>query len=181
MTRLLSRLTFVGMALLLVGSVSFAQEPTGDDYLGYHKAFLGKWKATIQEGDKVSSGTANWKVGAEGKCFVVELAAEGRPALQGLIGYNPGTKKIVQTIFDAAGGYSVSMLEMPDMTKGKKISVGKIGTWEFKQYAPDGKVTTGTESFHCLEASPNRIVIVWGDRKHNGKSLPDYRLTYERE
>jgi hypothetical protein len=179
----MKRLTipFAVVAVAILGNVALAEEPTGDDYLGYHKVILGTWKATIQEGDKVSSGTATWKLGAKGKCFVVELEAEGLPALQALIGYNPGTKKIVQTIFDAAGGHSVSMLEMTDMTKGKKMSVGKIGTWEIKRYDPDGKVTTGTESFHCLEASNNRIVIVWSDRKQEGKSLPDFKLTYERQ
>lgn len=181
MARLMSRLALAGVALLLVGPVLLAQEPTADDYLGYHKAILGKWKATIQEGDMVSSGTATWTLGAKGKCFVVELETDKLPAVQALIGYNPGTKKIVQTIFDASGGHSVSMLEMANMTKGKKMSVGKIGTWEIKRYSPDGQMTTGTESFHCLEASSNRIVIVWSDRKQEGKSLPDFKLTYERQ
>lgn len=175
------RLTLVVMSLLFVGSASFAEEPTVDDYIEYNKAFLGKWKATIEEGDKVSSGTAEWKLGAGGKCFLMEITTEGHPAMQGLIGYNPRTKKMVMTINNSLGGGSVARCEMTDFAKGKKLDVGQIGTWETREFSPDGKMTTGTETFHCLDASPNRIVVVFGDRKREGKTLPDFKLTYERE
>ncbi len=85
MIRMLSGLALVVITLFLVGPQSFAEEPTGDDYLAYHKPLLGTWKVTIQEGEKVYSGTATWELGAKGKCFVVQLEAEGLPALQALI------------------------------------------------------------------------------------------------
>ena len=112
---------------------------------------------------------------------MVQLEAEGLPALQALIGYDPVNKKVVQTIYDESGTYSVSMLQMTDMAKGKKMSVGKIGTWDIKRFQPDGTMTTGTESFSCLELSTKRIVFVWSDRKQEGKSLPDWKLSYERQ
>ena len=78
MTRMLSCLTLTAMALFLVGPQSFAAEPTGDDYLEYHKPLLGNWKVTIQEGEKVYSGTATWELGAKRE-MLCGATGSGRP------------------------------------------------------------------------------------------------------
>jgi len=157
-----------------------ADQATAADYIEYHKPLLGAWKAIAEEDGKTCAGTINWQLGAGDKCVVVDVKLEGRPALQAVMGYNPVNGKWDQMVFDADGMLQLAGLEMADMKKGKGLSEGFIGNWEEERFRPDGTTITGSSAFSCTEMSKDRITFVWSNRKEGGKSLPDFRLTYQR-
>ncbi len=141
---------------------------------------LGSWKAIVEEDGKIHTGTASWKLAAGEKCVLVEVKLEGRPAVQALMGYDPVDGKWHQMLFDGDGMLQLGALTIEDMKKGKAMSKGFIGNWEEKLLKPDGTVATGTATFACTEISKDRITFVWSNRKEGDKSLPDWKLTYQR-
>jgi hypothetical protein len=175
-----SVLAFVPVALLLVAPLAQAEEPTAEDYIKFHEPFLGSWKATVEEGGRVHVGTARWQLAANKKCFLVELAVEGLPAAQAIIGYDPATKAFMETAFDSQGNFHLATVQFADMKPGKALGKGLIGKYEKKRLNADGAVSIDTETFSCTERSKDRIALVWSNRSENGKSLPDWKLTYQR-
>jgi len=153
---------------------------TADDYVEFHKPLLGSWKATIEVGEQVNHGTATWQLAENKKCFMVNLQVDGYPALQAMMGYDPVSGKFTQTTFDSEGSYQVATLDIAGMKKGKKMSEGFIGKWEEKRFQADGTVVTATETLSCTEMGERRLVFVWSNRRERGKTLPDWKLTYER-
>ncbi|MHB8898358.1 MAG: hypothetical protein ACYC6Y_06395 [Thermoguttaceae bacterium] len=153
---------------------------TVDDYLEFHKPLLGSWKTTVEEADKTYHGTATWRLAENKKCLVISLKVEGLPALEAMIGYDPLSGKCIQTSFDSDGTYQVSMLEISGMKKGRTMTEGLIGKWEEKRFNADGTVIMATETLSCTEKGANRLVFVWSNRTERGKTLPDWKLTYER-
>ncbi|NLY02081.1 MAG: hypothetical protein GXY83_38855 [Rhodopirellula sp.] len=155
-------------------------ELTADDYIAYHKPLLGSWKTIVEEEGKIHTGIANWQLAANKKCFLVDFTMEGYPAMQALIGYDPVSGKCIQTNFDADGTFQRATLEIAGMKKGKVLGEGLVGNWEERRFSPDSTVVTAHETVHCTELSKDRITCVWSNRREGGKSLPDWKLTYER-
>lgn len=153
---------------------------TGADYVEYHKPLLGSWNITVEEGGNVHTGTASWQLAANGKCYLVSLKADGLPAFQAVMGYDAAAKKWIQAGFDTADTFLLSTLEIADMKHGKTMAEGLIGTCEETRSSADGKVTRSTETLSCTEMSARRMVFVWSNRREQGKSLPDWKLIYER-
>jgi hypothetical protein len=180
MNRLLYLVAVIGTALFLFIQPALAEEPTAEDYIKFHEPFLGAWKATVEVGGEAHVGTARWELAKNKKCFLVCLEVEGLPAVQVIMGYDPATKKWTQAGFDSDGTCLLATVEFADMRRGNALSKGQIGKWEKKRLSGDGATTFATETFSCTEMSKDRIVLVWSNRREQGKSLPDWKLTYER-
>ena len=180
MNRLMLLLAVLSIAFFLTASPVPAAEPTAEDYVAYHMPLLGSWKATAEEGDQTFSGTIEWRLGPGRKSFLVKVDLKGLPVVQFIQGFDPVTRKFVGTSFDAKGTYQVTTLEVAGMSKGKKLGVGPIGKWEETRFSADGSTVKATETLSCTEMGKDRMVFVWSNRSEEGKSLPDWKLTYER-
>ncbi|MCR4412745.1 MAG: hypothetical protein NUV77_10010 [Thermoguttaceae bacterium] len=181
MNRPMILVALLEMALFLAASPVPAAEPTAEDYLVYHMPFVGSWKATAQEGGKTYTGTATWQLAPNGKCFLLRAELAGRPAVQDLVGYDPATKRFLDTSFHSDGALVLATLRIANLKKGQSLSEGPVGQWEQKRFGTDGTVTPGSATLSCKEMSKDRIVLVWSDRVEGGKTLPDWKFTYERQ
>ena len=156
------------------------EKASAEDLIDYHKPMLGKWKLTVEAGDEVMHGSGSWQLGKNGKCFLLSAEFDGGPGVEATVGLDPVSGKCVQTSYDSDGTYQVVTIDIPGMGNGKTLGVGLIGRWEEKRFQTDGTVVTAVETLKCLEFSENRRVFVWADRKEQGETLPDWKLTYER-
>ena len=180
MNRRMLLLDVLSIALVLTASPLPAAEPTAEDYVAYHMPLLGSWKATAEEGDKTFTGTIEWRLGPGRKSFLVKIDFKGQPVAQFVFGFDPVSRKFVGTSFDADGTYQLATFEVAGMSKGKKLDVGPIGKWEETRFNADGSTVRAIETFSCTEMGKDRMVFVWSNRNEDGKSLPDWKLTYER-
>ncbi len=168
-----------GMSAMLAGPLT-AAEPTAEDYIAWHMPFLGAWKATAEEDGKTYPGTIEWRLGPGGKCMLIAVELKGLPVVQFLHGYDPVSRTWVGTSIDAEGTYQLTSVTINGMARGKKIAVGPIGTWKETRFSADGKTIAAEETLSCEEMSAQRIVMLWSNRREQGKNLPDWKLTYER-
>jgi hypothetical protein len=181
MNRVMPLLAVVGTAVFLITLRAPAAEPTADDYITFCSPQVGTWKMTNEVGGRVDTGTFRYRLAANKKCYRASFEGGGFPAMEQVEGYDPVAKKGTMAGFDVDGGFVLSTVDVPDLKNGKVMGVGVFGNWQEKRFGPDGKTTTSTSTLSCTEVGRDRIVFIWSNRKENGKPLPDFKMTLERQ
>ena len=181
MNRVMFLLAVVGTAIFLTGSRTSAAEPTAEDYLAFCSPQVGTWTMTNEVGGKVETGTFRYRLSRNKTCYRATFEGGGFPAMEQIEGYDPVAKKGTMAGFDAEGGFVLATVDVPQLKQRKVMGVGVLGNWQEKRFGPDGKTTTSTSTLSCTEVSRERIVFIWSNRKEDGKPLPDFKMTLERQ
>jgi hypothetical protein len=106
---------------------------------------------------------------------------EGRSSERRIHGYDPVAKQWKITTYDADGAYSVEVLTVKDMKKGKQLGKGHTCTSAVNQYLKDGTTKTASYTLTISEYDKDRMEVVLTDRKVDGQSQSDYKLVMKRQ
>lgn len=161
-------------------STSESQELGANDYMEYWESLLGSWKTTTETEGKSVPGAWRARLSRADTCALTYGEGGGFPTLQTIDGFDPVERKWTVAGFDSDGGFSLSTTRFTDMKKGKRLGVGEIGNLEERLFKSDGTTTTTTSKLSCLEFGKGRVVLLYADRKANGKPQPDLKWVCER-
>jgi len=181
MNRLLLALAVVGLAFFLVAPAAVAQEVTADDYIELFKPIVGTWKTLLTVDGKTVEGWGRFRLSRTNKCFVAYGEGGGSPAIQRIEGYDPATKQWKTATFDADGGYSVAVITVKDMKKGKRLDTNYSTAYEEVRYSKDGKKTVISNNLKITAYDKDRIEGVLTESKEEGQPRPDTKFIMERQ
>ena len=169
---------FLAAAILLTNRVT-AVELTPSDHIHYYSPMLGAWKMTIKTGDVTIRGTSHWRLGANGKCLLIDSSDESGTSGQSVQGFDPRTNTWQMAWFDKDGNFTQGTLDPVDFEPGETLSVGPIGMWK-DFIIKDGEAHPQTATASCLEVSKNRVVFQWKMIRPSGEDGEIITIEHDR-